>query len=229
LLAGKIAMNFETARMAMVESQIRPNGVRDPRVLNAFATVPRECFVPEDQQAIAYMDGPVLAVPATPETAARHLLAPMVLARLLQFAAPTGACRALDVGGATGYSAAILSKICGKVYALELSESLTAAMKLALRSAGADTVSVHQGALETGLATEKPFDLILLNGGVSREPKVLLDQLAEGGRLVTILRKGWQGHAYLFTKASGVVSGRAVFDAGAEFLPGFEAKPEFVF
>jgi protein-L-isoaspartate(D-aspartate) O-methyltransferase len=222
-------MNFETARMAMVESQIRPNGVRDPRILNAFASVPREHFVPESQRALAYMDGPVLAVPATPEMPARHLLPPMVLARMLQFASPAGACRALDVGGATGYSAAILSKICGKVYALELSESLAGAMKDSLRSAGVDTVSVLHGALEAGLTAEKPFDLILLNGGVSWEPKMLLDQLAEGGRLVMILRQGWHGHAYLFTKASGAVSGRAVFDAGAEFLPGFEAKHEFVF
>ena len=104
-----------------------------------------------------------------------------------------------------------------------------AGMKDSLRSAGVDTVSVHHGALEAGLAAEKPFDLILVNGGVSSEPKQLLDQLAEGGRLVAILRRGWQGHAYLFTKASGAVSGRAVFDAGAEFLPGFEPKPEFVF
>ncbi len=68
-----------------------------------------------------------------------------------------------------------------------------------------------------------------MNGAVSAEPKELLDQLAEGGRLVTIVRKGWQGHAFLFEKASGVVSGRPVFDTGAEFLPGFEPKPEFVF
>lgn len=222
-------MNFEAARMAMVESQIRPNGVRHPRILDAFASVPRERFVPESQKALAYMDGPVQAMPATAEMPARHLLAPMILARMLQFASPAGDCRALDVGGATGYSAAILSKICGKVCALELSESLAEAMKDTLRSAGVDTVSVHHGALEAGLAAEKPFDLILLNGSVSREPRVLLDQLAEGGRLVTVLRKGWQGHVYLFTKASGVVSGRAVSDAGAEFLPGFEAQPEFVF
>jgi protein-L-isoaspartate(D-aspartate) O-methyltransferase len=225
-VAGNIAMSFETARMAMVDSQIRPNGVRDPRILDAFASVPRECFVPEDRKALAYMDGPVLAVSGAP---ARHLLAPMVLARMLQFVAPTEKCRALDVGGATGYSAAILSKTCGKVHALELSESLAGTMLSDLRSAGVDTVDVHHGALEAGLAAEKPFDLILVNGGVSGEPKALLDQLAEGGRLVAILRKGWHGHAFLFTKASGVVSGRAVFDAGAEFLPGFEAKPEFVF
>ncbi len=107
-------MNFETARMAMVELQIRPNGVRDPRVLNAFATIPRECFVPEGQKGLAYMDEAVLAAPATPHSPARYLLSPMVLARLLQFAEPHGTARALDVGGATGYSAAIFLRFAGR-------------------------------------------------------------------------------------------------------------------
>jgi protein-L-isoaspartate(D-aspartate) O-methyltransferase len=228
-LAGRIAMNFETARMAMVESQIRPNGVRDPHVLNAFASVPRECFVPDGQKGLAYMDEAVLAAPATPHSPARYLLPPMVLARLLQFAGPAETSRALDVGGATGYSAAILAKTCGTVHALEASELLAARTAQCLSHAGIAVAGVHHGALEAGLASEKPFDLILVAGGVASEPKALLDQLAEGGRLVTIIRKGWHGHAYLFTKASGVVSGRPVFDAGAEFLPGLEPKPEFVF
>ncbi len=222
-------MNFETARMAMVESQIRPNGVRDPRVLNAFASMPRECFVPEGQKALAYMDEAVLAAPATPHSPARYLLPPMVLARMLQFAGPSETDHALDVGGATGYSAALLAKICKTVHALEASELLAARTGQCLRHVGIETVKVHNGPLDAGVATEKPFDLILVNGGVSKEPKDLLDQLAEGGRLITVIRKGWHGHAYLFTKASGIVSGRPVFDAGAEFLPGFEPKPEFVF
>jgi protein-L-isoaspartate(D-aspartate) O-methyltransferase len=227
--AGRIAMNFETARMAMVESQIRPNAVRDPRVLNAFASVPRECFVPEGQKALAYMDGAVLAAPATPHSPARYLLPPMVLARMLEFAAPYEKDCVLDVGGATGYSAALLSKICGTVHALEASELLAARTDQCLRHAGIEMVKLHHGPLETGVAAEKPFNLILVSGGIASEPKELFDQLAEGGRLIAIIRKGWQGHACLFTKVSGAVSGRPVFDAGAEFLPGFEPKPEFVF
>jgi len=224
-----MAMNFKAARLAMVESQIRPNGVRDPRLLNAFASVPRERFVPEDQKALAYMDEAVLGAPASEGASARYLLPPMVLARMLQFANPPAAARALDVGGVTGYSAAILAQLCAKVHALELSESLGEKMKECLASAGIDTVSVHTGPLNGGLAGEKPFDLILVNGGVSKEPKELLDQLAEGGRLVAIIGKGWLGHAYLFTRSSGAISGRAVFDAGAEILPGFETKQQFVF
>jgi len=222
-------MQFETARVAMVESQIRPNGVRDVRILDAFASLAREKFVPEHQKALAYIDEALPIVPATSSSPGRYLLPPMALARMLQFAAPLPSERALDIGGVTGYSAAILSHLCKKVDALEASESLANGMRKCLASAGITGVEVRAGPLQNGLDASKPFDLILMNGAVSEEPKELLSQLSEGGRLVTIVRKGWLGHATLFTKAAGAISGRAIFDAGAEYLPGFEPKPQFVF
>ena len=222
-------MDFQAARLAMVESQIRPNGVRDPLILNAFATLPREAFVPESQKALAYMDEPVLVVPATEGSLPRYLLTPMVLAKLLQGAAIAQSDHALDIGGATGYSAAVLAQICGKVEALEASESLAETMKRSLKAADVENVSVHHGPLNKGLDDSKPYDFILLNGSVAEEPKELFGQLTEGGRLVAIIRRGWTGHAYLYTKSSGAISGRPIFDAGAEYLPGFEKQPYFVF
>jgi len=222
-------MDFQTARLAMVESQIRPNAVRDPLILNAFATLPREAFVPESQKALAYMDEAVLVLPAAEGSPPRYLLPSMVLAKLLQGAAVSPSDHALDIGGATGYSAAVLAQICRKVEALETSEALAGAMKQNLKAANAEQVSVHHGPLNRGVDASKPYDLILLNGSVAEEPKELFDQLAEGGRLVTIIRRGWQGHAVLFTKSSGAVSGRPIFDAAAEYLPGFEKHPNFVF
>ena len=222
-------MDFQTARLAMVESQIRPNAVRDPLILNAFATLPREAFVPESQKALAYMDEAVPVLPATEGSPPRYLLPSMVLAKLLQSAAVSPSDHALDIGGATGYSAAVLAQICRKVEALETSEALAGAMKQNLKAANAEQVSVHHGPLNRGVDASKPYDLILLNGSVAEEPRELFDQLAEGGRLVTIIRRGWQGHAVLFTKSSGAVSGRPIFDAAAEYLPGFEKHPNFVF
>jgi protein-L-isoaspartate(D-aspartate) O-methyltransferase len=222
-------MQFEAARLAMVESQIRPNGVRDPAVLKAFAVLPREHFVPEKQKALAYMDEALPIVPDSPLSPARCLLPPMILGRLLQAAAPSHADRALDIGGTTGYSAAILARLCKKVDALEATEPLAGEMRRCLKAAGADAVTVHSGPLNEGLSASAPFDLILVNGGVAEEPKALLDQLADGGRLVTIVCKGRLGHGFLFTKNRGTVSGRAIFDAGAQILPGFEAKPQFLF
>ncbi len=222
-------MDFRTARLAMVESQIRPNGVRDPLILGAFAALPREQFVAESQKGLAYRDEAVEAAPAIDGSPPRYLLPPMILARMLQYAAPAPGDSVLDIGGVTGYSAAILAQLCGKVVALEVSEVLAASMKDCLRKAGVESVSVHTGPLAQGLDALKPFDLIFLNGGVPDEPKQLFAQLAEGGRLVAIVRRGWLGHAVLYSKSSGAVSGRVIFDAGAEILPGFEAKPQFVF
>ena len=222
-------MDFQAARLAMVESQIRPNGVRDPLILNAFATLPRESFVPEDQKALAYMDDAVPVIPATDGSQPRYLLPPMVLARLLQSAGLSQSDHALDIGGATGYSAAVLAQICRKVEALEISESLAENMRRHLKAANVEQVSIHHGPLNQGLDGCKPYDFILVNGSVAEEPKELFGQLAEGGRLAVIIRNGWLGHAHLFTKSSGAVSGRPIFDAGAEYLPGFEKRPHFVF
>ena len=222
-------MDFQAARLAMVKSQIRPNAVRDPLILNAFATLPREAFVPEDQKALAYMDEAVPVIPASDGSPPRYLLPPMVLAKILQSAGLSQSDHALDIGGATGYSAAVLAQICGKVEALEISKSLAEDMRQRLKAANVEQVSVHHGPLNQGLDACKPFDFILVNGSVAEEPKELFGQLGEGGRLAVIIRSGWLGHAHLFTKSSGAVSGRPIFDAGAEYLPGFEKRPHFVF
>ena len=166
---------------------------------------------------------------APPILPPRYLLPPMVLARMLQSANLSPADRALDVGGATGYSAAVLAGLCEKVDALEVSEALAEATRRNLHAENVEGVTVHVGALNRGLEARKPFDFILVNGAITEEPKELFSQLAEGGRLVAILRSGWLGRAALFSKSSGVVSGRPIFDAGAEYLPGFEPTPQFVF
>ena len=123
-------MNYEAARLAMVESQIRPYGVRDARILEAFASLPRELFVGEDQKPLAYCDEAIpVAIATAGGSKERRLLPPMVLARMLQHAAPRPSDRALDIGGVTGYSAAILSRLCGEVHALETDEGLAAEMR----------------------------------------------------------------------------------------------------
>ena len=222
-------MDFQAARLAMVESQIMPNGVRDPLILNAFASLPREAFVPDANKALAYMDEAILAAPAAGGAPPRYLLPPMVLAKLLQAAAVSPQDHVLDIGGTTGYSAAILAQICAKVDALEATEAAAEAMKQNLKAANAGHVPVHHGPLNQGLEASKPYNLILINGSAAEEPRELFGQLAEGGRLAVIIRQGWQGQAYVFTKSSGAVSGRPVFDAAAEYLPGFEKHQSFVF
>ena len=75
----------------------------------------------------------------------------------------------------------------------------------------------------------QPYDLIILNGFAPTEPRILFGQLAEGGRLLCLIGGRWHGHAHIFAKTAGVVSGRAIFDASGDVLPGFEDQPHFVF
>ncbi len=226
---SRAEMDFKAARFAMVESQIRPNGVRDPEILNAFAAVPREQFVPERLKALAYIDEALPVGSNEYGASTRYLLPPMTLSRLLEQGDAVNARRVLDIGGVTGYSAAILSRLGGKVFALEESKELAELSEQCLKEARVEGVQVAAGPLNLGLKAEQPYDLILVNGAMAKEPRGLFDQLAEGGRLAGVMRNGWQGQAYVFEKVGNVISGRAVFDASAEFVPGFEVEPHFVF
>lgn len=222
-------MDYKAARQAMVDTQLRPNNVRDPRVLAAFSAIPREIFISGPQKALTYSDEGVSVFVADSGEPPRKLLAPMVLARLIEAAQPDADETALDIGGGTGYSAAILAKLCASVHALEVSEAYTEVARQTLAQVGASNVTVSTGPLSNGLAENGPFDIILLNGAVMREPRHLFDQLAEGGRLVCIVGSSQYAQAYVYMRIGEVVSGRPIFDTAADVLPGFAAEPLFVF
>lgn len=214
-------------RLNMVESQVRPSDVTDRRIIRAMLNVPREAYVPDALRGNAYMDVdvPVASGAATP----RYLLAPRVFAKLAQAAQLEQGMTVLDVGCATGYSTAILARIAGKVTGLESAKDLAAAAQKTLAAQGIANASVIEGPLDAGLAKSAPFDAIVLNGAVAREPEVLLGQLKDGGRLVCVVAEGYFGHAAVFTRVGSTVDRTVIFDAGAHPLPGFAAKAEFVF
>src|SRR3954465_13084100 len=136
--------DFPAARLAMVESQLRPQGVTDRAVLDAMGSVPRERFVPDDVRPLAYVDR---AVPLGEE---RFLAAPGVLGQLLTQMMPERGQRALVVGAGTGYSAAVLSAIGLHVTALESSAELAAAAR-------SNKVGIVEGPLEAGHAKGAPY------------------------------------------------------------------------
>jgi protein-L-isoaspartate(D-aspartate) O-methyltransferase len=219
------AIEFTTARHNMVESQIRTNKVRDHRLLDALDEVPREAFVPQERRGVAYNDEDL------PLAAGRYLMEPMILARLIQAAEVTPGDLVLDAASGSGYSAAILSHMGATVVALEPDEGLAARSSEALGELGLDSVVVVKGDLREGYAKQAPYNAVLLAAAVSEVPQALLDQLGEGGRLVTVLRQDAQtpGQAALFRKAGGVVSHRSLFDANTPVLPGFKKAKGFVF
>ena len=217
-------VDFAAARSNMVESQIRTNKVTDPHLLDAFETTPRERFVPEPLRGIAYVDEDVAL------GGERFVMEPMVLARLLQAARPGPGDVALDLGCGSGYATAILSRLVATVVALEVDAALAAAANQTLDELEIDNALVVEGQLAEGYPKQAPYNVILLNGAVSEVPLAIADQLAEGGRLVTVVSVGaGLGRATLMRRDSGVISSRILCDASVPMLPGFEAAPGFVF
>src|SRR5262249_4803215 len=153
-------------------------------------------FVPQDQKALAYMDA-VVPITLDKTISARALLAPMTLGKLLQSAEPRSSDKVLDVGGVSGYSAAILAQVCKSVVALEASQNFADFTIKSLKDANIKGVKVVPGQLPAGYTEGQPYDLIVLNGSVPEEPRTLFDQLAEGGRLVGIIGGRWLGQAYI--------------------------------
>jgi protein-L-isoaspartate(D-aspartate) O-methyltransferase len=218
--------DFAQARRMMVEGQIRTNDVTELNLLAAFNEVPRELFVPERWQAIAYLDRDV----PVGEGGGRGLLKPMVLAKLIQAAAVGQGDRVLDVGCATGYSAAILAKLGRLVTALEEDDRLAAPAQRALGAAGIGNATVVTGKLTDGWPRDAPYDVILLNGSTEVAPQSLLDQLSPaGGRLVAVVGRVPIGRGTVYRRSGTHVSAHPEFDAVAPLLPGFSKPPAFVF
>jgi protein-L-isoaspartate(D-aspartate) O-methyltransferase len=210
-------------RLAMVNSQLRTGDVVDQEVLAAFLETPRERFVTPAFVALAYIDREAPALGAKN----RRLLRPLTLARMLQAAAVKAGERTLDVGGGSGYGAALLDFMGAEVIALESDTGAAGAARQEL--AGRAKVSVVEGALDAGAADLAPFDVIVVEGAFRVEPMALLAQLADGGRLVGIDATRGASQAALYEKRGNALSRRALFEAAADTLDGFQPGVSFAF
>ena len=224
----------DAQRRTMVDCQIRTFDVTEQRLLARMLDVPRELFVPENVKALAYSDIGFVVPAMSAEREARYLLPPLVLARLIQGGRVKRTDKVLDVAGGTGYASAILAGLAGDVVALEADETLRADLEDRLSGFGLAGIRTYAGPLAEGVASEGPFDLILVNGAIQTDPEILFDQLAEGGRLLAIKRgaqdpNGRAGRATCFEKRGGGIGARYLFDASAPCLRAFQAVPQFVF
>jgi len=217
-------VDYAQARRTMVDCQVRPSDVTDLRIIAALLDVPREQFVAPSRRAIAYLDLDLPVADGSP----RALLKPMVFAKLLQAAEIGESDRVLDVGCATGYSAAVLARLAGNVVALEEDPALAHTAAENLTGLGVH-VAAAGGPLNAGWQADAPYDAILLEGASEVRPDGLLAQLKEGGRLVAVIGSAPFGKATLYRKAGGQFTALALFDAAAPLLPGFAKTPAFVF
>ena len=218
--------DYADARITMVDTQVRTEGVTDLDIIRAMEEVPRERFVPARARPFAYSDADILV---KEEGHHRRLMRPATLARLIQAAelAPTDF--VLVVGAATGYAAALIANLATSVIALESDEGLAAEASATLMQLGVGNVAVVSGPLERGYPTEGPYDAILLDGAVEEVPVALFEQLKEDGRLVAVVGYSRAASAMLYSKTSGDIGGRPVFDAFVPALPGFARPKTFVF
>lgn len=224
LVPGDTPMvDFATARRRMVDNQLRTSNVTDRRILTAMEEVPRERFVPEARQALAYGDvthglggGRVLASPAS-------------FAKLIQLAEIQHSDAVLDVGAGTGYSTAVLCRLAASVTGLESDPALVATARGLLGSTQAGTGTIVEGPLDGSSLEDGAYDVVVVEGAIDATPKGLFRLLKEGGRLVALLRRSGAGVAHVYVRSGADVTTRAEFNIPMPPLALGPREESFVF
>lgn len=169
---------YTAERLRMVDEQLLKRDIRDPRVLDAMRSVPRHLFVPTEHRHLAYSDGPL------PIGGGQTISQPYIVALMTQLLELGGEERVLEVGTGSGYQAAILSHLAQDVYTIERDPRLVEGAMQVMEGLGFDNVHVQTGDGSLGIAEHAPYQAILVTAAAPDVPRVLLEQLDEGGRLV---------------------------------------------
>lgn len=195
----------------MVEDQLRARGIRDRRVLDAMASVPRHEFVPSDQAPAAYEDR------ALPIGEWETISQPFIVALMTEAAAVNPGDRVLEIGTGLGYQAAVLAALGAHVYTVERNASLSEQARQKLAQLGWGRVEVITGDGTEGYAAAAPYDAILVTAGSPRIPQALIDQLADGGRLLIPLGGREMQQLHLFVRRGEEFTDRAI--EAVQFVP----------
>jgi protein-L-isoaspartate(D-aspartate) O-methyltransferase len=169
---------WSEARRRMIDEQLRSRGIRDERVLAAMGEVPRHLFVPPADQASAYADTPL------PIGHGQTISQPYIVGFMTEALQLEPSHKVLEIGTGSGYQAAILGKLAGEVYTIELVPELAERARAALAAQGFDNVHVRAGDGYQGWPEHAPFDRIMVTAAPEDVPQALVDQLAPGGRMV---------------------------------------------
>ena len=213
--------DFAARRLMMVDTQVRPSDVTKFPIIDAMLTVQRELFVPRDKREAADIGENVGLGDG------RVLLEARSLAKMLDALDLQKTDLVLNIGAGLGYSAAVMARMSEAVVALEDTPERIAEAQDALTEAEADNVILQLGHLVEGAAQHGPYDVIVIEGAVEMVPPGLVAQLKEGGRIACIFSDAALGTAKIGYKLNGRVTWRALFNAGAPLLPGFQAARDF--
>jgi protein-L-isoaspartate(D-aspartate) O-methyltransferase len=203
--------HFEGSAREMVETQLRPRGIHDERVLDAMLQVPRHEFVPPQFVAAAYADRPL------PIGEIETISQPYIVAAMTEAARVSPGDKALDVGTGSGYQAAILACLGARVYTIERNPRLAEEARLRLARLTYQIVEVTCGDGSEGLAAHAPYDVIMVSAAAPSVSPALLNQLAEEGRLVVPVGDLYRQDLHLYFKHGGETTTR-VLDA-CQFVP----------
>jgi protein-L-isoaspartate(D-aspartate) O-methyltransferase len=219
-LSGAAADRWESERERMVRQQIESRGVRHPGVLKAMRTTPRHLFVPEPVRTQAYADGPL------PIGYGQTISQPYIVASMTELLDPKPSHRVLEIGTGSGYQAAILSPLVKEVYTIEIIPELAASAEALLKKLGYQNIFVRVGDGYLGWPEKAPFDRIILTAAPPQIPQSLIDQLANGGKMVAPAGAGvWEQELYVVDKdKNGKVTRRSVY--GVRFVPMVKGKKE---
>ena len=203
--------NFATSAVTMVDRQLRPRGIDDPRVLRAMAKVPRDKFVPKELTARAYDDSPL------PIGFSQTISQPYIVAFMTQELRPKPTDRVLEIGTGSGYQAAVLSELVAQVYTIEIVRPLAQRAAVVLQALGYKNVLVKGGDGYKGWPEHAPFDSIIVTAAPDHVPQPLIEQLKEGGRLIIPVGKTHAQRLYTYEKRGGSLKQTAVIPV--RFVP----------
>jgi protein-L-isoaspartate(D-aspartate) O-methyltransferase len=178
-------------------AELRREGVHDERVLAAIAAVPRELFVPPEQREDAYRNAPL------PIGAGQTISQPLVVGLMTQALALQGSERVLEVGTGSGYQAAVLCRLAARIVSVERFPELAARARAVLDRIGCRTVEIHVSNGTLGWPADAPYDAIIVTAGAPAVPASLVEQLADGGRLVIPVGDRTQQELVLVTREGG--------------------------
>ncbi|MCX6355432.1 MAG: protein-L-isoaspartate(D-aspartate) O-methyltransferase [Candidatus Aureabacteria bacterium] len=202
---------FERMRELMVEQQLVPRGIRNPGVLDAFRKVPRHRFVEKDLQNSAYDDHPL------PIGEGQTISQPFMVACMTQCLDIKKNERVLEIGTGSGYQAAILAEIAAEVYTVERIDSIAKKAEALLRELGYNNVQYRVADGTNGWPEKAPFNGIIVTAGAPRVPEPLVEQLAEGGRLLIPVGGSWSQELRIVRKEKEGM--REEYVCGCVFVP----------
>ncbi len=216
-LADKVGIMQYTNTPQDLIATLKTRGIREPRVLAALEAVPRHLFVPPQFERIAYADE------ALPIGCRQTISQPFVVAYMIEALRLGENARVLEVGTGSGYQAAVLAHIAGRVYSIEQHKALADSARAVIAKLGLGNVVIVEGDGRAGLAEAAPFDGIVVSAAARTIPEALLDQLAEGGRMVLPLEEGGGQRLVLIEKREGAFTRRDLI--AVRFVP-LTGEPE---